>query len=79
MLQHFNLPPWQLEVMDFGFGWAEWARVAHSFGCNVFGAELSEARVDYARSIGIMVIDWDEIANRRFHFINTEQIFERLM
>jgi SAM-dependent methyltransferase len=79
VLQHFDLPPWQLDVLDFGFGWAEWARVAYSYGCNVWGAELSKDRVAYARSIGIMVIDQNEIANHQFHFINTEQVFEHLI
>lgn len=79
LVQHFGRPPREIDVFDFGLGWSEWASVARAFGCKVAGAELSQERVAYARSIGITVIDWDEIGQRQFHFINTEQVFEHLI
>ena len=79
MLLYFKLPPWQLDLLDFGFCWADRGRVAHSLGCNVFGSELSNVRVDHAWSIVIMVINWDEIPYRQFPFINAEQVFEHLI
>jgi len=76
---HFGLKPSQLRVLDFGMGWAEWASMARAFGCEVAGSELSLHRVQHARSIGIEVLDWAEIPKRKFHFINTEQVFEHLL
>lgn len=68
-----------LDVLDFGCGWCEWAGLAQAHGCTVAGAELSQERIAHARSIGIEIIDWDEIPKRRFDYINTEQVFEHLI
>lgn len=79
MLAHFRLPPGELKALDFGFGWAEWTRMAAAYGIDVCGAELSQVRIDYAASIGIRVVDADALPSREFHFINTEQVFEHLL
>jgi SAM-dependent methyltransferase len=79
LIQYFKVKPSQLRVFDFGLGWAEWATMARSYGCRVVGAELSVERVEHARSIGIEVIDWQDIPNQEFHYINTEQVFEHLV
>jgi 2-polyprenyl-3-methyl-5-hydroxy-6-metoxy-1,4-benzoquinol methylase len=68
-----------VRVLDFGLGWSEWANMARAFGCHVVGSELSPARIEYARSIGIEIVEWHEIPKQRFHFINTEQVFEHLV
>ena len=79
MISHFGVHPGALEVLDFGFGWAEWARMAAAYGCEVSGAELSQVRIDYARSVGIRVVDSEDLPADAFHFINTEQVFEHLL
>jgi hypothetical protein len=79
LVRHFRRNPHSIRVFDFGMGWSEWASMARSFGCQVSGCELSVARVEHAKSIGIEVIGWDDIPHRRFHFINTEQVFEHLL
>jgi hypothetical protein len=79
VIEHFGRHPAELEVLDFGFGWAHWARMAMGFGCNVSGVELSEERKDYARRFGIQVLEHGSLPERRFHFINTEQVFEHLV
>jgi len=79
LIGHLRMRPGSIDVLDFGMGWGEWASMAMAFGCRVCGAELSVERQKYARSIGIEVVDWDEIPRRRFHFINTEQVFEHLV
>lgn len=66
-------------MLDFGFGWAEWAKMAMAYGCEVAGAELSKERREYAASIGLQLVDLDDLPVRRFHFINTEQVFEHLV
>jgi SAM-dependent methyltransferase len=63
-----------LRTLDFGMGWAAWARVAQMLGCQSFGYDLSRERMDYAAALGIRAPEPGE----RFHFINTEQVFEHL-
>ncbi|SFD71074.1 class I SAM-dependent methyltransferase [Massilia yuzhufengensis] len=79
MLEHFRLRPGAVKALDFGFGWAEWAKMAGAYGCDVCGAELSEVRIDYARSVGIPVLDASALPQGEYHFINTEQVFEHLL
>jgi 2-polyprenyl-3-methyl-5-hydroxy-6-metoxy-1,4-benzoquinol methylase len=79
LVEQLRLDPYEVRVLDFGMGWCEWASMARAFGCRVAGTELSPARAEHARSIGIEVIDWSDIPKRKFHFINTEQVFEHLI
>ncbi len=79
LLEHFRQPPAALRALDFGFGWAEWAKMAAAYGVEVCGAELSRVRIDYAQSIGLLVVDTDRLPDGEFHFINTEQVFEHLL
>ena len=78
LVAYFKKSPSQLEFLDFGMGWGKWARMAKAFGCASYGAEISERRIEHARAHGIGVIGWDEIPERQFDFINTEQVFEHL-
>lgn len=59
-------------------GWSKWLFMARAFGCKPYGTELSEERVSHAISNGIHVVDWNEIPEFSFDFINTEQVFEHL-
>lgn len=70
--------PDQLTLLDFGTGWARWARVAASFGCTVCGIDLAEERSAHARAFGIEMLTMADLAERRFDFINTDQVFEHL-
>ena len=79
VLGHFRLRPSQLKALDFGFGWAEWAKMALAYGIDVCGAELSQVRIDYATSVGIRVVATEALPDNEFHFINTEQVFEHLL
>ena len=78
VISYFRKAPSSLSFFDFGMGWGRWALMAKAFGCDSYGAELSLERKEYAKSIGINVIVWDEIPKYRFDFINTEQVFEHL-
>jgi hypothetical protein len=79
IIEHLRLQPMDVSMLDFGMGWGEWASMARAFGCEVYGAELSTERLRHAHGIGLPTLDWDEIGTRRFHFINTEQVFEHLV
>lgn len=74
----FDKVPPSISTFDFGMGWGKWALMAKAFGCESYGAELSEKRIEYARSSGITIVSWDEIPQHQFDFINTEQVFEHL-
>jgi len=67
-----------LRFLDFGMGWGRWALMAKAFGCASYGTELSLERVAHAKTNGIQIIEWDEIPQHRFDFINTEQVFEHV-
>lgn len=74
----FDASPSELRVFDFGMGWGLWAELAKGFGCEVYGSELSRPKIEHARSQGINVIEWDQIPDHEFDFINTEQVFEHI-
>lgn len=79
LIQYFKESPNLISVLDFGFGWAEWAKMAMAYGCDVTGVELSQERREYAKSIGLNVLDIQELPPNQFHFINTEQVFEHVV
>lgn len=79
VLAHFGLRPGEIKALDFGFGWAEWSKMASAYGLDVCGAELSQVRIAYAKSVGIRIVESDALPARAFHFINTEQVFEHLL
>jgi SAM-dependent methyltransferase len=79
VIEHFDCLPSELHVLDFGFGWGHWSRMAMGFGCRVSGVEFSEERSDHARGLGIEVLELSDLPDGRFRFINTEQVFEHLV
>ncbi|MFH0811083.1 MAG: class I SAM-dependent methyltransferase [Pseudomonadota bacterium] len=78
LLMYFGGEPHDLSFFDFGMGWGKWCRMAQAFGCGTFGTDISETRLEYARSQGIRTIEWDDIPHHRFDFINTEQVLEHV-
>ena len=78
IILYFKIHVSRISVLDFGMGWGKWCYMAKAFGCNVYGAELSEAKIEYGQKNGINVITWDEIPEYKFDFINTEQVFEHI-
>jgi SAM-dependent methyltransferase len=72
-------PPHQTSVLDFGMGWGHWANMCKAFGYNVKGIELSHERVQYAKDMGLEVLDsLDDVNQFKFDFINSEQVFEHI-
>ena len=64
---YLGVPLRELETLDYGSGWAGWARVAKSLGAKSHAFDLAPERQAMAASHGIAA---DE---GRYHFINTEQ------
>jgi SAM-dependent methyltransferase len=71
-------PPQQVRVLDFGMGWGYWSRVAQTQGYDVYGLELSVRRVEFARAMGIRVIDSLAAAEVEFDYVHASQVFEHL-
>ena len=78
LASHFRKAPHEIQVFDFGLGWAELATMAVASGFETYGAELVEAKRQFARSHGVHVIEWEEIPEHRFDYINADWIFEHL-
>lgn len=75
----FKLKPKEINTLDFGMGWGHWSYAAKACGLNIYGAELSLLRKNFAEKNGIQVIDpFKKEFNEFFHFINTDQVFEHL-
>jgi 2-polyprenyl-3-methyl-5-hydroxy-6-metoxy-1,4-benzoquinol methylase len=74
----FSILPGQVKVLEFGMGWGYWSRMAQAFGFDVSGLELSPERVEYARSLGVEVIEKLPQAGQHYHFIYASQVFEHL-
>jgi len=77
-LRFLGRPAREMRVFDFGMGWGDFCRMARAFGCSVFGAEIAEARLQRARSEGIVVLSRDEIPRHQFDWIRAEQVLEHL-
>lgn len=75
---HLRLTPRDMTTLDYGMGWALWARIAAWLGCRSYGFDLSPSRMDFAALHGVVTLEDDEIGPPRFHFINTEQVFEHV-
>lgn len=78
LIAYFKIIPKQCKVLDFGMGWGIWCKIAKAIGCDSYGTELSESRIEHVKSHGIKVISWKDLPNHDFHFINTEQVFEHI-
>lgn len=78
LMEYFKNLQRRPKFLDFGMGWGEWCLMAKAFGCDIYGNELSEARIEHAKTLGIKTITWDQIPNLKFDFINTEQVFEHI-
>ncbi len=78
VVRYFQKKPYELNILDFGMGWGYWCLMAKAFGCNAFGLEYSQSRVDFAKSNGLKVVNNLNDFNNYFDFINAEQVFEHV-
>ncbi len=78
LVDYFGRPARAISCLDFGMGWGHWCKMARTFGCEVAGVELSSARIEHAKAAGLTVLRPDDVAERQFDFINTEQVFEHI-
>lgn len=78
LIAMFHRPLCSLMFLDFGMGWGEWVRLARAFGAQAYGAELSNARLAFAKSQGLPIVAWDDIAAEQYDLIYADQVFEHL-
>lgn len=76
--KHLGKPLSNMRTLDYGMGWALWARIAKELGCESFGFDLSSVRMEAATQHGIKVLEADNFPAESFDFINTEQVFEHV-
>jgi len=67
-----------VRVLDFGMGFGEWAKVALALGCDVYGTEISPAKLAFAQSRGIKTLPEDKLVPQSFDIINAEQVLEHI-
>ena len=78
VLAHLKRHPSQIRVLDFGSGWAQWARVAKAIGADVSIAEISERQIENARELGIGNVDVFGYSGPAFDYIHAQDVFEHL-
>ena len=70
--------PDQTRILDYGMGWGYWSQMAQAHGFVVIGLELSRQRRDYARQMGVTVIDALPVELAGFDCVYANQVFEHL-
>lgn len=78
IIAYFDRIPSQLRLLDYGMGWGKWARLAKAFGCESYGTEIAESKIDHANQCGIKVIDLNAKYYDYFDFINVDQVLEHV-
>jgi SAM-dependent methyltransferase len=74
----FKQPPHLIEILEFGIGWGYWSRMAKAFGYSAQGLELAPERIEYARQLGVGVIEALPTVGPHYDFIYANQVFEHL-
>ena len=74
----FDKQPGQVRVLDFGMGWGYWSRMAQAHGFDVVGFEMSAERSEYARQMGVSVVDDLAAVEDGFDCVYANQVFEHL-
>lgn len=78
IIRMFDSPTMQLKFLDFSMGWGHWCKMAQAFRCEVHGTEFSSARIAYAKQQGVHVVEYENLPNSYYDFINANQVFEHL-
>lgn len=78
ILVYINQKPNKLNFFDFGAGWCNWLSICKKIGINSYCSEVSSSRLEHALALGINIVDWSNLNNYRFDFINCEQVLEHI-
>lgn len=71
--------PADITMLDFGVGQGRWARVARAMGATVYVTEIGEDKKRLARTLGLEVIEDEDVDSMTFDLVHTEQVLEHLV
>ena len=71
--------PADIVMLDYGFGYGRWARVARGMGATVYATEIGEEKRQIAASLGVRIISDADIDRMTFDLVHTEQVLEHLV
>jgi SAM-dependent methyltransferase len=75
---YLDKPPSDISVFDFGMGWGTTLSILKSMGCKVYGNELAQSRIEYAKANGITNLSNQELESMTFDYIHAYQVFEHV-
>lgn len=78
LIHYMDRRPARIRALDYGMGWGHWCQLADAFGLDVYGHELSQAKVAQAASKGVRSVSFQELRVDSFDFINVDQVLEHL-
>jgi 2-polyprenyl-3-methyl-5-hydroxy-6-metoxy-1,4-benzoquinol methylase len=78
LMRLFKQRPDQVRILDYGMGWGYWSRMAQAHGFDVVGFELSKQRSEFARQMGVSVINALPATEAGFDYVYANQVFEHL-
>lgn len=67
-----------IKMLDFGLGWSEWSVVAKDLGFDVYGTEINNEQIIFAKKHGIKILNEKDLQSYKFDIINVEQVFEHV-
>lgn len=73
-----GVPLKEMTTLDYGMGWATWARISAILGCRSYGFDLAPSLMEHARKSGVNAVSDEEVHSLKFDFINTEQVLEHV-
>lgn len=73
-----GIPLKEMTTLDYGMGWATWARIAALLGCRSYGSDLAPSLMEHARTTGVNAVTDEELKSLKFDFVNTEQVLEHV-
>lgn len=71
--------PADITLLDYGFGYGRWARVARGMGATVYATEIGEEKRQIAAALGVQILDDAAIDMMTFDIVHTEQVLEHLV
>lgn len=71
--------PADITMLDFGVGQGRWARVARGMGATVYVTEIGDDKKRLARTLGLEVIEDEDVDRMTFDLVHTEQVLEHLV
>lgn len=79
LFERIGKHPADITMLDFGVGQGRWARVARGMGATVYVTEIGDDKKQLARTLGLEVIEDEDVDRMTFDLVHTEQVLEHLV